>query len=154
MTASSKVLPGKSNRARRYATRIATGRLSATLKKATLRLRSMMPSSVSLMLGIDLRGRSETVSLPDHARRSRTQIVDKTFGAGRSARCDNRHRIDNSRMRTLRKCVDDPHASLRQRVGRVNDAQWGLAARHQGQRDANVLGPCDLPLHARPYTEC
>src|ERR1700674_2504741 len=153
MTASSKVFPGKSNRARTCAARIATGRLSATLKKAALRLRRMMPSSVSLMLSIDLRGRSETVSLPDHARRARTQIVDKAFGGRRSARRDNCTRIDDGRMRTLRKGVDDSHVSLGQRIGRVNDAQWGLAARHQGQRDPNVLGPCDLPLHARPHTE-
>src|SRR6266853_3588525 len=114
MTASSKVFPGKSNRARTCATRIATGRLSATLKKATLRLRTIMRSSASLMLSIDLRGRSETVSLPDHARRGRTQIVDKAFGGRRSARCDDRLRIDDGGMRTRRKCVDDPHVSLGQ----------------------------------------
>ena len=47
-TASSSVLPGNSNRARRYATPIATGRLKATLTSATLRLSRMMPSSSAL----------------------------------------------------------------------------------------------------------
>src|ERR1700681_2116953 len=141
MTASSKVFPGKSNRARTCAARIATGRLSATLKKATLRLRRMMPNSASLMLSTDLRDGRETVSLPDHASGGRTQIVDKAFGGRRSARRDNCPRIDDGRMRTLGKSVHDSHVSLGQRIGRVNDAQWDLAARHQGQRDPNVLGP-------------
>src|SRR5438477_11742805 len=107
MTASSKVFPGKSNRARACATRIATGRLSATLKKATLRLRTIMPSSVSLMLSIDLRGRSETVSLPDHARRGRKQIVDEAFGGDGSVRSHNRDQVDGDRVRALRHGVDD-----------------------------------------------
>ena len=64
-----------------------------------------------------------------------------------------RHRVDDRRMRILRKRADDPDARFGRGVGLVDDAERRLAGRHELQRGANILGLRDPVLDRGPEPE-
>ena len=57
-----------------------------------------------------------------------------------SCRSRRRHRIGDRRIGAVRKHADDLHLRLDLGVGLVDDAERRLAARHEGERRAHVLG--------------
>src|SRR5215471_19251229 len=64
-----------------------------------------------------------------------------------------RHRIDDGRMQIGREGADNFHAGLDLGVGRIDDAERGLASRHQGQRRAHAIGHREFRFRGLPGAE-
>src|SRR5215510_4489926 len=145
MSPSSRLLPGKRVRASRKAAPTPRGRLQVTLQNATRRLRRMASSSRSVSGSTWTQDR-EPVLLEHGARLVPGQIAVEGLGGIVIVFGDNGDGIHDRRVAVLRKLAGDLHLVGDQRIGTVDDAGGGLAALHQGQSGAHILGPRDLGL--------
>src|SRR6185437_5788045 len=96
---------------------------------------------------------TKAVFLEYYLVRRAAQESEIARSGGAFARGRLRCRIGNRRIGTVREYADDSHLRFDLGVGLVDDTDWCLAARHESERCAHVLGWSELGLGRRPGAE-
>src|SRR5665213_3671322 len=145
--------PQNRPRASSIATASATGRLPS-IAQAPTRSDSLIAVSSSgvkppimKILGTSMRRaeHGETVTVELSGRIGAAQIGGESGRVGVLRRRDEAGRVDDRRMAVGREGADDLDLGLDRGVGLVDDAVGRLAARHQQQAGAHILGGGEAP---------
>src|SRR5262245_42704285 len=155
MKASTTLLPKKRRRPSSHPTTMATGRLNRMLLSATSRLRATAVHSS----GVRVRKRPSSLKRLESVGREELlafraqQEVEERLDLRPIVSGNDAQRVYDRIVAVVGEGADHLDVLQAARVGRIDDAQWGLATLHERQRGAHILGRRGLRFDRVPYAQ-